>query len=182
MVDLAPSSENEMVLAFLRADIDAPRYRDHYAEALQGFRRSRTDLIDDADPSSDSDNLGRLRVLRGVRGVAANTMLFPGIPNSETMMFVEGVRAVVKRVKAGDNFADVLAVRDSRPSDTVTSRGPYKRNGLRDRTEANRSASADKNLVAHARMAAHMNFQVPTGPSPRAGQRLADAGRIALEE
>jgi hypothetical protein len=174
MVDLGPSSENEMVLAFLRAEIDAPRYRDSCSQALQAIGRSRATLIDAAALNNDTENRDRAHVLRLVRGYGANVILFHGFPNdvawqryevsvaelgqflyanwptllevagsgrlvsegakratfgpltkfgSETKTFVEGIRAVVKRVEAGGHFADLIAVRDIRSSDTVLIEG-----------------------------------------------------------
>src|SRR6266478_1183605 len=174
MVDLGLASENEMVLAFLRAEIDAPRYRDGCSQALRAIGRSRATLIDAADLDNDTENRDRTHVLRLVRGYGANAILFRGFPNdvawqryevsvaelgeflcakwptllevagsgrlvsdgakrvaidpprrfsSETKAFVEGIRAVVKRVEAGDYFADLIAVRGMPSSDIVLIEG-----------------------------------------------------------
>jgi hypothetical protein len=55
MGDIGAISEHDMVLAFLRAEFDAPRYRDFYLAALRSVGGSRQHLIDDADLDNPSD-------------------------------------------------------------------------------------------------------------------------------
>jgi hypothetical protein len=79
MIDVGPITEDEMVLAFLQAEIDASRYRDLYNACLAalGFERI---LIDKPDLNDPGANQARKLVLRGARGYGANTLLFTGFP------------------------------------------------------------------------------------------------------
>jgi hypothetical protein len=81
MGDIGAISEHDMVLAFLRAEFDAPRYRDFYLAALRSVGGSRQHLIDDADFDNSSDNSDREKLLGMVRGYKQNIMLFAGFPN-----------------------------------------------------------------------------------------------------
>ena len=81
MVDLGTASENDVVLAFLRAEIDAPRFRDGHIQYLQSLGRSRTSLIDRADLANECDNHMRAISLALTRGYGRNALLFRGYPN-----------------------------------------------------------------------------------------------------
>ncbi len=71
MIELGPATENDMVLAFLRAELGSPRFGARYGPHLAnlntvGITRGR--LIDNADPSSSRDNAYRIKLLQAVRG------------------------------------------------------------------------------------------------------------------
>jgi hypothetical protein len=51
---LRPSTEEEMVLAFLRAEIESPTYRDNILRVPWARH-----VIDDGDPTSDEENAAR---------------------------------------------------------------------------------------------------------------------------
>src|SRR5713101_2114114 len=79
MIEVGPVTEDEMVLAFLQAEIDASRYRDFYNACLAvlGFERI---LIDKPDLNDPVANEARKRLLQGARGYGSNTALFTGFP------------------------------------------------------------------------------------------------------
>ena len=70
-----------MVLAFLQGEIDSPRFGDCYQAGLQKLGYSRADLIDNANLSSDEQNLIRMDLLKAVRGYRSNQFLFQGFPD-----------------------------------------------------------------------------------------------------
>jgi hypothetical protein len=81
MIELGAVSEAEFVLAFVRGEVDAPRYRDGYHQGLLSLRRSRADLLDAPDLNADADNSDRVRLLGYVRGYCVNDRLFRGFPS-----------------------------------------------------------------------------------------------------
>jgi len=107
MIDLGCVSESEVVLTFVRAEIEAPRYRNWYLNALRDIQGSHTKLIDDADLSNDSDNAARAYLLGAVRGYRRNAMLFKGFPDK-----VSWRRCEVEVTELGEflyaNFATLL--------------------------------------------------------------------------
>jgi len=62
MIERGPATEDEMVLAFLRAEIDSSRYDEFIATALVrlGFTRR---LIDQPDLTDGPENAGRKKLL-----------------------------------------------------------------------------------------------------------------------
>jgi hypothetical protein len=85
MIELGPATENDMVLAFLRAEVDSPRFGAHYRPHLDrsnalGITRER--LIENADLNSSRDNALRIELLKAVRGYRANSFLFRSFPDN----------------------------------------------------------------------------------------------------
>lgn len=78
-----------MVLAFLRAEVDSPRFREMVSSWLDGEPFLREDLIRRADLSDPAQNAARRRVLRSFRGYGADSMLFPGFPLDVTWRRVQ---------------------------------------------------------------------------------------------
>jgi hypothetical protein len=61
MIDLGPATQDEMVLAFLKAELKSPRFSGEYQIDQRG-------LIDSADLQSSSQNQARLEALQRVKG------------------------------------------------------------------------------------------------------------------
>jgi hypothetical protein len=80
MKDVGPATEDEMVLAFVQAEIDADRWQESYAQALLGMGKRRT-LVLSPSLASAEENAERIDLLGRVRGYRQNTMLFSGFPN-----------------------------------------------------------------------------------------------------
>jgi hypothetical protein len=81
----APISDDVMVLAFLKAEVDSRV--DRVAAAIQLFleRRGRDrSLIDDADLADDEENRIRREVLADLRGFGRNALLFASFPPDVT--------------------------------------------------------------------------------------------------
>jgi hypothetical protein len=84
MIELGPATENDMVLAFLRAEAESPRFGPIYKQCLdqlQAFGVSRQRLLDNADLNFFRDNAQRIEILKAVRGYRGNTLLFRSFPN-----------------------------------------------------------------------------------------------------
>ena len=84
---VAPATEDEMVLAFLRAEIDSSRFSGPLLAALaeQGLDRA---IIDRPDSSEPEENEPRRRVLAAYRGYGRNDALFAGLPDDISWSWV----------------------------------------------------------------------------------------------
>jgi hypothetical protein len=90
---------DEMILAFVRAEIDSPTERQqYYIDALAQIGRDRATLIDRADLTDARQNADR-RFLLGVRGYGRNLALFPGFPMDTSWQLVTVTPAEVKLFK-----------------------------------------------------------------------------------
>ncbi len=76
MDDLGQISSDEMVLAFLDAEIDSPRWRDRYPDV--GLQPGDTGTS--ADLTDDAQNERRRATLAAGRGYGTNSLLFRGLP------------------------------------------------------------------------------------------------------
>ena len=82
-------SNDEMVLSFLRREINSPRWGPHYIAVLSRMRSDRLSLIDNADLNDADANRIRARVLGPVRGYGHNELLFRGFPTDTTWRRVQ---------------------------------------------------------------------------------------------
>ncbi|HXM42304.1 MAG TPA: hypothetical protein VN924_13710 [Bryobacteraceae bacterium] len=80
MVELGPATEDEMVFAFVRAEIDSHRHRDLYSDCLAQIGCGR-DLIDGADLADAAQNAARKELLTLARGYGNKEYLFIGFPS-----------------------------------------------------------------------------------------------------
>lgn len=74
-------TEDHMVAAFVRAEIDSARFSNPYRQLLAQLRVGRGGLIDRPDLSNEAANKRRRFLLRMVRGYQANQFLFRGWPD-----------------------------------------------------------------------------------------------------
>jgi hypothetical protein len=80
MLELGAASEDEVVLAFLRAEIDSPHWGPLYLRVMSECHLDRGSLIDAAD-LTDAHACGIRRVILGaVRGYGRDALLFTGFP------------------------------------------------------------------------------------------------------
>jgi len=80
MIELCAASENDVVLAFLQAEINSPKWGPHYQEAMRTRGLARASLIDAADLSEAQANRHRIGLLGDVRGFGRDAGLFQGFP------------------------------------------------------------------------------------------------------
>jgi hypothetical protein len=102
LTELDPVTEDDMVLAFLRAEIDSPRFGSKYRRCLDQLRPlgvTRSALLDDADLSDPVGNAQRIELLKAVRGFHANAWLFEGFPRDVSWRLVALEPADWVRVK-----------------------------------------------------------------------------------
>lgn len=76
---LGPSSANEMIAAFVAAEIDSARFGTHYAQLLAQLGKTRA-ILDHPDLTSADENRVRHVLLQRVRGYRT-TALFAGFPD-----------------------------------------------------------------------------------------------------
>jgi hypothetical protein len=79
VIDNGPATEDEMILAFLRAELLSPRFGPHYAQLLRLLRNDER-LVTQADLADPREDLVRKQLLAGIRGYGTNTFLFAGFP------------------------------------------------------------------------------------------------------
>jgi hypothetical protein len=89
MIELGAASEDEVVLAFLRAEIDSPKWGQDYSGVLRELHLDRVSLIDAAD-LADAHAAGIRKVVLGaVRGYGRNGALFTDFPRDTTWRRVQ---------------------------------------------------------------------------------------------
>jgi hypothetical protein len=88
MIQLRSATEGEMILAFLRAEIDSTRYRNEIAKAL-AFVRQPPALIDAPNLADPTENLARRVMLAAYRGYDLGTGLFEGFPGDMVWRYVQ---------------------------------------------------------------------------------------------
>jgi hypothetical protein len=86
---LGPATEDDMVLAFLRAEIESSRFADGVLAALAGMGLDRA-LVDQADLGDVDANLSRRRVLEVYRGPrhGSDAGVFGGLPDDISWSWV----------------------------------------------------------------------------------------------
>lgn len=99
MIERGPANELEMVLAFLRAELDSPRFGAAYQGILDRSGVSRVALIDRPDLGSRRDNFHRSELLRAVRGYGSRTLLFAGFPTDVAWRRVDLEQADLDRLR-----------------------------------------------------------------------------------
>ena len=88
MINLAPANEDEVVLAFLQAEIDSARFGSMYAAILANSGFDRHSVIDNPHRNSQRDNGIRGELLKLVRGYGSGQVLFTGFPPDVTWRHV----------------------------------------------------------------------------------------------
>jgi hypothetical protein len=78
MIEIADATEDEMIAAFLRAEIDSSRYSASINALLAQLGRDRG-IVDTPARADPAENLARKSILRGYRGYP-NQLLFTGFP------------------------------------------------------------------------------------------------------
>src|ERR1700676_2150580 len=98
MIELGSGRESEIVLAFLKAEIDSA-YGQSIRQFCQMFGVTSQELIDHADSDSDYYNAVRGAVLDCYRGYLRRTLLFTGFPKKVTWRRVELETPDLNRLK-----------------------------------------------------------------------------------
>ena len=80
MIEIAPARESDVVLAFLKAEIDYSDARQQIQQYLRVFGLTKQELIDCADLGNDYENSVRAALLECYRGYLTRNSLFKGFP------------------------------------------------------------------------------------------------------
>jgi hypothetical protein len=99
MKEFGAASEDDVVLAFLRAEIDSPKWEQKYSRELRNLNLDRVSLIDAADLTDARACVARKLLLDGVRGYGRNVALFAGFPRDTTWRRVEVAPSDFRRLK-----------------------------------------------------------------------------------
>jgi hypothetical protein len=99
MIKVRAATADEMVLVFLRGEIDSQMWRDHYSAALVRIRADRTTLIDRGDLSDARQNDDRRSVLGDVRGYGRDQYLFLRFPADTGWQLVTAAPNEVRNFK-----------------------------------------------------------------------------------
>jgi hypothetical protein len=94
---LGSTTENEVVLSFLRAERHSRRWGDHVAAAIAG----RWELLDRPDLDNEAENAARRSALASYRGYGTNTALFRGFPVHIDWSYVSLTRSEVGDLRFG---------------------------------------------------------------------------------
>ena len=89
MLELGPAEETEVVLAFLKAEVEASRHGQALQHWLARSGSTREELIDNADLADMTQNHVRRSILQNYRGFQANQFLFTGFPEDAAWRRVE---------------------------------------------------------------------------------------------
>jgi hypothetical protein len=99
MINLGPATEDDVVLAFLQAEIDSARFGSTYQAILVNSRLDRGSVIDNPDRNSQQANQIRRELLTLVRGYGARQFLFTGFPIDVTWRRVGLEQADLSKLK-----------------------------------------------------------------------------------
>jgi hypothetical protein len=105
MIELGPATEDEMVLAFLGAEVESSRFRGHYQncfDQLEKFGIDQKLLLDNADLQSVQQNSIRKNILRTARGYGDGQLLFRNFPTDATWRRVALERTDLGKLKYGN--------------------------------------------------------------------------------
>jgi hypothetical protein len=114
MIDLGTATEDDVVLAFLQAEIDSARFGPIYQATLANSGLDRASVIDNPDRNSQQANQIRRQLLRLVRGYGAGQFLFTGFPIDVTWRRVALEQADLSRLKYANCVPWVELSRDTR--------------------------------------------------------------------
>lgn len=101
MIEVRSASADDMVLAFLRADVESPTERSQsYAHVLTAIGADKVTLLGDrADPKNPQQNDTRSVVLGAVRGYGRDALLFKDFPQNTDWRLVKAIPDEVKSFK-----------------------------------------------------------------------------------
>jgi hypothetical protein len=89
MIELGAASEDDVVLAFLRAEVDSPKWGPCYSRVLRELNLDRVSLVDAADLEDARACSARKVLLGAVRGYGRDGALFTGFPRDTTWRRVQ---------------------------------------------------------------------------------------------
>jgi hypothetical protein len=103
MIELGAASEDAVMLAFLRAEVDSPKWGPRYSDVMRQLRLDRASLIDAADLEETGACDARKALLGSLRGYGRNALLFTGFPLDATWRRVRAKPTDFHRLKCIGN-------------------------------------------------------------------------------
>jgi hypothetical protein len=100
MVEYGAATEEEMVLAFLQAELRSPRFGQNYVAHLQQIGCDER-IVTQADLANLRDNAIRSDLLTRVRGFSTRTFLFAGFPPDVAWQHCKLTAGEVSEVRYG---------------------------------------------------------------------------------
>ena len=88
MLYLREASEDEMILVFLKGEINSIRFQSQIHEVLHNLKMS-VEIIDKADLNNLAENIKRREILKNFRGYKNNTDLFENFPDISRWILAE---------------------------------------------------------------------------------------------
>ena len=88
MIERGAATADDVVLAFVRAEVDSSRFGECYRSVLASRGLSRAELIEEADLTDRAHNAARAQLLQACRGYP-NQALFSGFPSDTRWRRVE---------------------------------------------------------------------------------------------
>lgn len=92
------SSEDEMILEFLKGEIESERFQTQIMEILS-TEREKLEIIKYGDLNNTTENLRRKEILRIFRGYGSNTELFENFPKISRWIFAECVEEDIDNIR-----------------------------------------------------------------------------------
>jgi hypothetical protein len=110
MIEHGPASENEIVLAFLRAEINSSQRKDEYTVRLRAWGLDQATLIDHPNLNDENTNGARRYLIGDVRGFGRGLYLFQGFPTDTAWRRVRVERPDFHLLKciSGDEHWDTV--------------------------------------------------------------------------
>ena len=122
MIELRPARESEIVLTFLKAELDYSDQRQAIQQCLQKFGQTRAELVDNPDLDNDYENAVRAVVLQCYRGYLSKTGVFTGFPSNVVWRRVELEGRDLDRLKYVRSLEWMPRSRGTRLPQTVADR------------------------------------------------------------
>jgi hypothetical protein len=108
MIERGPATADDVVLAFVRAEVDSSRFGDCYRRFLANSRLSRSELIERADVTNPAQNEARAQLLQACRGYP-NRLVFRGFPADIEWRRADIEHSELERLRYA-NYADWTAL------------------------------------------------------------------------
>lgn len=136
---IKPSDENEVVLTFLKGEIDSPRFGPQYRKLLMHYSSNRS-IIDNGNMTNYEENQIRKELLGAVRGYGKNSYLFKDFPQNVNW----------ERVELSDEELDSLLYANHPTWITLSAGSRLVKDGAKNVRTIRTEENANENILAVA--------------------------------
>lgn len=95
---LRESSEDEMILEFLKGEIRSSRFKEQIFEVLENLKLNK-EIIEKPDINNSDENMKRKEILRIFRGYGSNAHLFENFPDVSRWLYAECIDKDINKIK-----------------------------------------------------------------------------------